>query len=220
MIDTNLVQYYNDNYRDRYNIKHITDCGVILLNNQVNKILLVFQRASLKWGLPKGHMTKMEKDKQDYFACASRELQEETGIVLSKMRYRRIGQIIINNKMFYVIQMLTRNIDYVPIDTKEILGVGWIEENHIFNFVQQHNCNRTLKELAQMCEQMMKNKQRVSYIPPAMRQTLLSLPTGDVPTELRYDRVIAPKYDESYLTSVKSMQLVYPQCSQTVTMSA
>lgn len=172
MFDRKLIQYYDDNLRNSNNIKHVSDCGVILTNQSMTKILLVLQRSSLKWGLPKGHMTRNEIQHRDYFACASRELQEETGIILSKTRYYLIGQIIINHKMFYVIKLLTQNIDYEPIDTDEILGVGWVEQSNIFEFVKSNNCNRTLKELAQMCEEMIK-KQSVKYAPPSVHSNLI-----------------------------------------------
>ena len=53
--------------------KRIT-AGVILLHGE--KILLVLQRVTKKWGLPKGG--KLENE--NIFSCALRELYEETGV--------------------------------------------------------------------------------------------------------------------------------------------
>jgi 8-oxo-dGTP pyrophosphatase MutT (NUDIX family) len=68
--------------------KYINECGIVLINNTFDKILIIFQNESLKWGLPKGHMDPKELNKKAYFDCAKRELLEETGIMITTHKYR------------------------------------------------------------------------------------------------------------------------------------
>ena len=59
--------------------------GVLLHNGK--KILLVCEKASKLWGIPKGH----QEDNESYYDCWKRELKEETGIVFLP-RYKIITE--------------------------------------------------------------------------------------------------------------------------------
>jgi len=61
-------------------------CGVIMRDNSINQVLLVYGRKSQKWGFPKGHMEYGETEKE----TALRELKEETGITLRQNLDNRI----------------------------------------------------------------------------------------------------------------------------------
>jgi 8-oxo-dGTP pyrophosphatase MutT (NUDIX family) len=126
---------------------NITECGILLINYKFDAILVIFQKESSKWGLPKGHMENEELIRKDYFSCAKRELLEETGIMITTHKYRKIGTFVLKNKLFYVIQML-RNLNlHKPINNYEIGDIKWLLITQINNFTKTYNCNITLKEL-------------------------------------------------------------------------
>jgi 8-oxo-dGTP pyrophosphatase MutT (NUDIX family) len=142
----NLVPYMNINNMKRFD--EINQCGVILLNGFSSPlVLLIFQKASQKWGLPKGHLTDREKYRKDYYLCAKRELFEETGIYLSTNKHKYWGSVLLNNKMFYVIQIFKDYIYVNPIDKNEISKYKWYPIFELENFVKNNNCNRTIKDL-------------------------------------------------------------------------
>ena len=41
-------------------MKNNLECGSIVLNRNMDKLIVVFQKLSNKWGLPKGHMNQKE----------------------------------------------------------------------------------------------------------------------------------------------------------------
>jgi 8-oxo-dGTP pyrophosphatase MutT (NUDIX family) len=162
-IDNNLIHYYNRNFRNRYNIEKITDCGIILLCKDLEHILLVKQVESNKWGLPKGHM-EFEKDGNNKFKCARRELEEETGIRLQTGKYTKIGSLVINNKLLYII-CLTEDYTKVKLspDVREIINVYWARVSDIIEeFIRNQPCNRTLKEFVKLCVMHHKYKSKTN----------------------------------------------------------
>ncbi len=141
-----LIPYINRNIPNQFD--DINQCGVILLNGFSSPlVLLIFQTVSQKWGLPKGHLTDKEKFRRDYYLCAKRELFEETGIYLSTNRHKYWGSVILNNKIFYVIQIFKDYIYVNPIDKNEISDHKWYPIFELENFVKNNNCNRTIKDL-------------------------------------------------------------------------
>jgi ADP-ribose pyrophosphatase YjhB (NUDIX family) len=54
--------------------------GIAIFNSKSTHILLVKQKASSKWGIPKGHLKKTEPT----WNGVLRELSEETGLFLQK----------------------------------------------------------------------------------------------------------------------------------------
>jgi 8-oxo-dGTP pyrophosphatase MutT (NUDIX family) len=129
--------------------KYINECGIVLINNTFDKILIIFQNESLKWGLPKGHMDPKELNKKAYFDCAKRELLEETGIMITTHKYRKLGTFVIKDKLFYTLQLLKDINIKKPIDTNEIGDVKWLPIKNILQFMKTARCNITLKELNQ-----------------------------------------------------------------------
>jgi 8-oxo-dGTP pyrophosphatase MutT (NUDIX family) len=161
-----LVPVYNKNiyYNYQYNkfvnnqTQNIEQCGVILLNGSFNypEVLLIFQKESQKWGLPKGHLNIEEKINKKYFICAIRELAEETGIIINYdnkdkdkdiYKYDEKDPRLLNNKLFYVIHILKDLIDINPIDKEEISGYAWCSLLKLNLFIKHNNCNRTIKDL-------------------------------------------------------------------------
>ena len=125
----------------------INECGVILFDKNLEKVLIIFQKESLKWGLPKGHLEEKEKLNNKYFDCAKRELLEETGIMISNHKHKKLGTFVIRDKLFYVLQLLKEISIYQPIDTTEIGAIRWLWIKDLFSFMNKYNCNITLKEL-------------------------------------------------------------------------
>ena len=64
----------------------MTDCkraGALILNHGMNKCLMVFQKSSKLWGVPKGQKEKNE----DSFVCMVREVKEEVGLNLNDIKF-------------------------------------------------------------------------------------------------------------------------------------
>jgi hypothetical protein len=124
----------------------VNECGIVLLNSTCDHILIIYQNQSLKWGLPKGHMEKNEIINKQYFSCAKRELLEETGIMLSTHKYRKLGTVMVKDKLFYIIYLMKNIKLKKPLDTKEIGDIKWLSVYNIKSFINTYNCNVTLKE--------------------------------------------------------------------------
>jgi 8-oxo-dGTP pyrophosphatase MutT (NUDIX family) len=168
-IKTNLITTFSKNIL--YKKKNIDQCGVILIKNNNNKclacqeFLIVYQKNSKMWGLPKGHLNEDEKSRgafllyrnQNYFyECAMRELEEETGISLENDNKDYTIETFLSNKIFYLIKS---NIDPVVNinDTDEISSHKWCTFSKLNNFVQNNICNKTLRDLNLL---IMKNNTR------------------------------------------------------------
>jgi len=97
--------------------------GVLLHNGK--KILLVCEKASKLWGIPKGH----QEDNESYYDCWKRELKEETGIVFLP-RYKIITESTILRYKIVEARLLT---DYLPetIPGDEILETRWVNLNMV-----------------------------------------------------------------------------------------
>lgn len=140
----NLIFYQKN---DCQNLKHVTECGVILFNFNMNEILLVLQRISNKWGFPKGHMNINELHSRQFFNCAKRELYEETNIDLRVQPHTKFGTLLIYNKLFYIIGLKRQALCARANDIHEISEIKWVNRHHLCNFVKQNACNITLRTL-------------------------------------------------------------------------
>lgn len=95
--------------------------GIAIIDCHCNNILLVKQKESLKWGIPKGHL----KQKESAWRGALRELSEETGIVLKRNSYiRRKRPIHIDANSLYIVQLKSEYHRFRP-DCVEILEIEW-----------------------------------------------------------------------------------------------
>lgn len=134
-------------------MKNNLECGSIVLNKNMDKLIVVFQKLSNKWGLPKGHMNQKEITDNDKMSCAIRETWEETGLSLVKnLNCKIIGKFNMNNKLFFIFHLLIDKFSLKPIDTCEISSVKWININEIKNFIEFNNSNRSLRELNKRIE--------------------------------------------------------------------
>lgn len=89
-----------------------------------------------KLGLPKGHRNKNE----DLYICASRELKEETGIMI---RIHPKDPCVIVSDTAYFILKVFKNIHTNPQDNKEIHSCSWELITKLLN----STCNRGLRIL-------------------------------------------------------------------------
>jgi len=135
-------------------LKYVNECGIILFNQDCSKLLIVYQNISHKWGFPKGKMFDIEKQYGLYYDCASREMLEETGICLKHYRkkYKKINgaesSIIVKNKIFFVLSTDSVHVKTCyPCDTEEIGQTRWINTNDLCSFVQNNECNITLRHI-------------------------------------------------------------------------
>ena len=127
-------------------------CGGILFDKTGKYVLLIKQRLSNKWGLPKGHMNKREIINNDKMECVKREINEETGINLNKIKYYYIDSLCINNREFFIFQInkYKESINLNPFDLNEICDYEWISIWDLHNFCKNNNCNRTLREMERL----------------------------------------------------------------------
>jgi len=120
------------------------ECGAIVFDRLGESVLIIFQKESQKWGLPKGHIDP--KEGGNYFECAKRELEEETGIMMNLIKYRRVGTCVIRNKIFYIVQLMKDVHRLRPMDHNEIGEIKWLNVEQIRSFVKAQQCNVTLRE--------------------------------------------------------------------------
>ena len=120
------------------------ECGAIVFDRLGKSVLIIFQNESQKWGLPKGHIDPREGG--NYFECAKRELEEETGIMMNLIKYRRVGTCVIRNKIFYIVQLMKDVHRLRPMDHNEIGEIKWLNVEQIRSFVNAQQCNVTLRE--------------------------------------------------------------------------
>ena len=90
--------------------------AIAVIDRHWTNLLLVKQKESLKWGLPKGHLEKRERP----WTGAVRELKEETNLSLQQVRYR----VVSKNRSIYTVQLLEDFTELRP-DPNEIVQVAW-----------------------------------------------------------------------------------------------
>jgi 8-oxo-dGTP pyrophosphatase MutT (NUDIX family) len=109
---------------------HCKRAGAVILNNEMDKCLMVFQKSSLFWGIPKG--SKLDKD-EDSFVCMVREVKEEVGLDLNYIKFEILDSVMVHVKSYiYIIKIF---LDPLPIcsppmedgnENHEIEKVEWV----------------------------------------------------------------------------------------------
>ena len=144
--------YYDYRYKNKYtgNGKR---AGGIILNDTLEKILLVLNRDSVnknnpKWGLPKGHLKKGENHEQ----CAQREIEEEAGLQvnINPSKFKKI-----NDTIYYYI-ICNDLVDLIPNDKREIWSAKWVD----LDILDDLEKNRGLRKFNQMKDSII-NKIRI-----------------------------------------------------------
>lgn len=118
-------------YSKQLNKQRVVKCGIIILNKDKTKIMLVQNKYLLDennielWSIPKGS----RKNNETYADCAMRETYEETGLRL-KIKNNML-RIKINNTYYFIYQMKQTTNILIPIDTIEINKVKWFNIDNI-----------------------------------------------------------------------------------------
>ena len=101
-----------------------TTCAACILTSDGQKCLLVKQRDAQKWSLPKG---TRETDENTY-SCMQRELEEETGLVLSSLRALEKGEVRKYRCHVYLFRLEEPESQFhiQPRDQKEIECAQWM----------------------------------------------------------------------------------------------
>lgn len=104
--------------------------GAVILNNDLNKCLMVFQKSSSYWGIPKG--SKLDMD-EDNFVCMVREVKEEVGLDLNHIRFEILGNVTVHSETcVYILKIF---LDPLPVcsppledgnENHEIEKVEWV----------------------------------------------------------------------------------------------
>ena len=83
--------------------------GALIINSNMDKCLMVFQKSSLLWGIPKGQ----KEENEDCYICMVREVKEEVGLNLNKLKFEILESITIHNESYiYIIKIF---LDPLPI---------------------------------------------------------------------------------------------------------
>lgn len=137
-------------------------CGIILVNNcfdmnnskKQNKFLMVFQKASRKWGFPKGG----KKPDEEPRTTAIRELFEETGFEVDISVINNAPEIIIHSNhdthIYYVVWTNENPDASLPIEAsnsfeEEITGFRWHTYESILE--RSHKCGLKTSNECSIC---------------------------------------------------------------------
>lgn len=93
--------------------KHV---AIAVIDSHYLNILLVKQKESSKWGIPKGHLERNERA----WTGAVRELREETNLSLKRIRHR----VVSKDRSLFTVQLLEDFHGLRP-DFVEISQVKW-----------------------------------------------------------------------------------------------
>jgi 8-oxo-dGTP pyrophosphatase MutT (NUDIX family) len=108
------------------------DCGVILIDKTKTQVLIIQEKASHKWGVPKG-----KREESDPKKTAWRECREEIGLDLDTIEHRIINCFQYPELKLYVVHLTeTPNI---KLGRTEIASSKWVD---IDQFIGDYNMDR------------------------------------------------------------------------------
>lgn len=101
--------------------------GAILLNESMDKTLMVMQMESEKWGFPKGKVDEGENDE----VCAVREVWEEAGVdIKHRISPADFVEADLNSNgvtcKLFIVANTPESGPYAPKTRKEIGKIGWV----------------------------------------------------------------------------------------------
>lgn len=129
--------------------------GALILNADMDKCLMVFQKNSLLWGIPKGQ----KEENEDCYICMVREVREEVGLNLNNLKYEILESITIHEESYiYIIKLF---LDPLPIcsppfedgnDNHEIEKIEWVNIEDAYkrknNSITKHALHKLKKHLS------------------------------------------------------------------------
>lgn len=132
-------------------------CGICLLSE--DHILLVKQRKTGKWSLPKG----AREDPETRYACMMRELFEETGVVLNDHSHTVVhNQNFFHNTIYFVhLHGGHERLTLSPQDIVEIEEAAWVKVQNI----PQLSLNRIAKQVTRALRNQLTLKNFVTPLP-------------------------------------------------------
>ncbi len=104
--------------------------GALIFDRALKKCILVFQRQSNLWGIPKGRRFTIG---ESYKACMYREVEEECGLNLKQHRFEIMDAVQVHSKCrIFLIRLLSYPIPHCfpPLEdgkaNHEIVKVDWV----------------------------------------------------------------------------------------------
>lgn len=113
--------------------------GVIIYNANIDSLVIVKGNQNI-YSFPKGHI----KNNESLEECASRELHEETGILIDANMLKECNSIIIYEYIYYIVNV-THVYTFDIVDHREIKSCEWIKISDILTFY--HKCNQGIKKI-------------------------------------------------------------------------
>lgn len=113
--------------------------GVIIYNSNIDSLVIVKGNQNI-YSFPKGHI----KNNETLEECASRELNEETGVYISPEKIAQCNKIIIYEYVYFIMNV-TEEFKFKIIDVKEIIDCKWTKISEILSFL--HYCNQGIKKI-------------------------------------------------------------------------
>lgn len=109
--------------------------GALIFNKKLDKCLMVYQKSSSLWGIPKGSREGNENN----FICMLREVKEEVGLDLNQIKFDIIGNTsVYSEALIYILKI---HLDPLPIcsppleygdDNHEISHIKWVNISDVF----------------------------------------------------------------------------------------
>jgi len=105
-----------------------------IYNYEEYRILIVKQKYTNFWGLPKGHI----EENENVVDSAKREITEETGLNLYTLslgedydevnveRNKVLKNMVVIKKIYFFVYVLLKDLKFVKIRSSEIVDVRWI----------------------------------------------------------------------------------------------
>jgi ADP-ribose pyrophosphatase YjhB (NUDIX family) len=120
-----IPRYFNRNYRK---------AGVFIYDPKEDRVLLVQSRGHL-FGPPKGSLNIGEQE----YECAVREVQEETGLIVSSDKFTKAVKIK-NRAIYYYLEMDTCDIQVQDSNLhNDANGITWIKMKCLENAISDGN---------------------------------------------------------------------------------
>lgn len=128
------------------NYKKCKKAGAILIDKNIKKCLLVYQKKSRMWGIPKGSIEQKESEKDGMF----REVKEEAGIDMKNIPYTLVNAFRVRNMQVYVMRLATPHLPLLspPLekgyDNHEIGLVKWFSiEKLLRNYIRLNSLTKS-----------------------------------------------------------------------------
>ncbi len=182
-------------------------CGVIFtrlnsVNNQ-QEFIVVRGRICSIWSFPKG---RMEIDDLNEYECASREVEEETGIVISPHFISKLPRMSIGKNIYYIYNVPSNfNFSFKIVDFNEVAEVCWKSVDDFKNITSNKDVRAVLRASPNSnCYNLIFSNHHNKYRSLNMFQKSFHLPeitddddsssSNSSSDELNYD---PPSYDEA-----------------------